>query len=171
VTVEKQHKMYGVLMIVVVVLLLAAQYLLQFTLRQASEQLVSIQTSLSSEKTMLDSQRSLSERFKSFEILASRHGGSERLFPVSPIELYTAVSDVLDDYTIDFTSSSSNLTVRPGENFTLSISFNGHYYNIMKALAALRESNYIMRINELRLTAEGGGNVRGSMNIVSTAQS
>jgi hypothetical protein len=170
VTAEKQQKMYGILMIAVVILLLAAQYILQYTLRQASEQLVSIRTSLSSEHSMVNSQRSLSERLKSFEVLASGQGGSERLFPENPRELFTAVGNVLQDYSVEFTQSSSNLAVKPGENFTLSISFNGQYYNVMKALAAIRENNYIMRINELRLNADGGGLVKGSMSIVSTAQ-
>ncbi|MDR1137124.1 MAG: hypothetical protein LBK91_02265 [Synergistaceae bacterium] len=169
-TAEKQHKMYGVLMFVVVLLLLAAQYVLQYTLQQASEQLVSIRTSLSSEHSMLNSQRSLSERFKSFEILASNQGGSDRQFPENPREFFTALGNVMSDYSISFSSSSTNLTVKPGENFTLSISLNGQYYNVMKALAAIRESNYIMRINELRLSAEGGGSIQGTMNIVSTAQ-
>jgi hypothetical protein len=171
VTAEKQHKMYGILMCVVVVLLLAAQYILQTTLKQASEQLVSIKTSLSSENGMVISQRSLSERLKSFEILASGQGGSDRLFPANPRELFAAVGSVLQGYSVDFTNSSSNLTVKPGENFTLSITFNGQYYNIMKALAAIRENNYIMRINELKLNAEGNGLTKGTMNIISTAQS
>jgi hypothetical protein len=171
VTAEKQHKMYGVLMVAVVILLLAAQYILQRTLQQASEELISIKTSLSSEQSMLSSQRSLSERLKSFEVLASGYGGSERLFPENPRELFAAVGGVLQDYSVEFTQSSSNLTVKPGENFTLAISFNGQYYNVMKALAAIRENNYIMRINELRLNAESSGAVRGSMNIVSTARS
>jgi hypothetical protein len=171
VTAEKQHKMYGILICAVVILLLAAQYILQRTLQQASEELISIRTSLSSEESMLNSQRSLSDRLKSFEVLASGQGGSERLFPANPRELFAAVGRVLQDYSVEFTQSSSNLTVKPGENFTLSISFSGQYYNVMKALAAIRENNYIMRINELRLNAEGGGLVRGSMNIVSTAQS
>jgi hypothetical protein len=171
VTAEKQHKMYGILMFVVVVLLLAAQYLLQHTLRQASEQLVSIQTSLSSERGKVNSQRSLSERLKSFEVLASGHGVSERLFPENPREFYDAVISVLDDYSVEQVQRSSSLTVQPGENFTLSIDFNGQYYNVMKALAALRENKYVMRINELKISADGGGLVKGTMSIISTARS
>jgi hypothetical protein len=156
-------------MFVVVILLLAAQYILQLGLQQASEQMISIRTSLSTESGMLNSQRSLSEKLKSFEVLASGQGGAERLFPANPRELFAAVGSVLQEYNIDFTNSSSNLTVKPGENFTLSIGFSGQYYNFMKALAAIRESSYVMRISELRLEAQNEG-VKGSMSIVSTAQ-
>jgi hypothetical protein len=93
------------------------------------------------------------------------------MFPANPLELFTTVGSVLQDYSVDFTNSTSNLTVKPGENFTLSINIlSGQYYNLMKALAAIRENNYIMRINELRLNADGGGLVKGSMSIISTAQ-
>ena len=169
-TAEKQGKAYGVLMFFVVVLLLAAQGGLQYIFRQSSEELVSLSTSLASDKRNLTSQRSLSDRYKSFQALAQGYTGTDRQFPINRRELFTALSDVLRDYSIEFTNSSPNAGVQPGAAFTLTIAFSGEYYKVMKALAAIRESGYIMRISEIRLKAVGSGNVSGTMSIVSTAQ-
>jgi hypothetical protein len=157
-------------MFFVVVLLLAAQFVLQYTLRQASDELVSVKTSLSSDERTLNSQRSLNERYKTFQQIVAGQAGTDRKFPVNGRELHEAVSSVLSDYSIEFDSNTSNVGVQPGAAFTLQITFSGQYYNVIKALAAIRESSYIMRMSELNLTAEGGGAVRGTMSIVSTAQ-
>jgi hypothetical protein len=168
---EKQQRAYGILMFFVVVLLLGAQFILQYTLRQASDELVSVKTSLSSEEGTLTAQRSLNDRYKIFQQNISGQAGTDRKFPVNGIELYTAVSKVLTDYDIEFNQGSSTAGVQPGANFTLQITIiKGQYYNVIKALAAIRESSYIMRISQLSLQAEGAGAVRGTMNIVSTAQ-
>jgi hypothetical protein len=170
VTLEKQHKAYGLLMFFVAVLLLGAQFVLQYTLRQANDELVSVKTSLSSDERTLSEQRSLNDRYKTFQQIVSGHTGTDRKFPANGRELYTALDNVLRDYDIEFTNSSPNAGVQPGAGFTLQISFSGRYYNVIKALAAIRESSYIMRISQLNLSADGSGIVRGSMNIVSTAQ-
>ncbi|MDR1651034.1 MAG: hypothetical protein LBR87_04540 [Synergistaceae bacterium] len=170
-TPEKQQKMYGVLMFFSVVLLLAAQFVLQHTLRGASEQLISLQSSLAQDQKQLGAQRSLSERYAVFERLATGQGGTERQFPLNGRELFTALAAVLTNYQIEFTNTSPNREVQPGGNFVLTIRFKGPYYNVIKALAAIRESHYIMRMSELRLNAVGGGVVEGNMSIVSTAQS
>jgi hypothetical protein len=153
-----------------VVLLLGAQFVLQYTLRQASDELVSVKTSLSSDERTLNAQRSLNERYKTFQQVVSGHTGTDRKFPIDGIELYTALSNVLTLYDIEFTSGTSTAGVQPGAGFTLRITFSGQYYNVIKALAAIRESSYIMRMSELNITANGAGSVSGTMNIVSTAQ-
>jgi hypothetical protein len=158
-------------MFLVVVLLLGAQFVLQYTLRQASDELISVKTSLSSDERTLNAQRSLNDRYKNFQQIVSGQAGTDRKFPVNGHELYTAVSKVLTDYGIDFSNSTSNIEVQPGATFTLQITIlSGQYYNVIKALAAIRESGYIMRISQLSLTAEGTGVVKGRMSIVSTAQ-
>jgi hypothetical protein len=169
-TSEKQTKAYGALMVVVAILLLGAQFGLQFIFRQSSDELVSTRTSLENDKRTLNNQRSLSERFESFRNLTLGQSGTDRQFPLSGIELYTALSNVLRDYQIDFSNATPNTGVQPGAPFTLQIRFNGPYYNVIKALASIRESSYIMRISNLTINAEGGGNVSGTMNIVSTAR-
>jgi hypothetical protein len=167
---EKQHKAYGILMFFAVVLLLGAQFVLQYTLRQSSDELVSTNTSLSSDERTLNAQRSLNERYNTFQRIVSGQAGTDRKFPIDGHELYTALSNVLHDYTIEFTNSSPNAGVQPGASFTLQITFSGQYYNVIKALAAIRESGYIMRISQLNIEAQGAGVVSGTMNIVSTAQ-
>jgi hypothetical protein len=167
---EKQQRAYGILMFFAVVLLLGAQYVLQYTLRQASDELVNVKTELASDDSTLNAQRSLNERYKTFQQIVSGHAGTDRKFPVNGRELFTALSNVLQVYDIEFTSNSTTAGVQPGGSFTLQIAFNGQYYNVIKALAAIRESSYIMRISQLNLGAEGSGIVRGTMSIVSTAQ-
>jgi hypothetical protein len=167
---EKQHRAYGILMFFAVVLLLGAQYVLQYTLRQASDELVSAKTTLSSDERTLNAQRSLNERYKTFQQIVAGQAGTDRKFPVNGRELFTALSNVLQVYNIEFTNSSPNAEVQPGAGFTLQITLSGQYYNVIKALAAIRESSYIMRISQLNLRADGNGVVRGTMSIVSTAQ-
>jgi hypothetical protein len=169
-TSEKQTKAYGALMVLVVILMLGAQFGLQFIFRQSSDELVSLRTSVESDKRALTNQQSLSSRFESFRTLALGQSGSDRQFPISGIELYTALSNVLRDYQIDFSNATPNSGVQPGASFTLQIRFSGPYYNVIKALASIRDSNYIMRISNLTINAEGGGNVSGTMNVVSTAR-
>ena len=158
------------MMFFVVMLLLGAQFVLQYTLRQSSDELISVKTSLSSDERTLNAQRSLNERYKTFQQIVTGHAGTDRKFPVSGSELYTALANVLRDYNIEFTTSGSTAGVQPGAGFTMTITFSGQYYNVIKALAAIRESSYIMRMSDLNLTALCGGVVSGRMNIVSTAQ-
>ena len=83
--------------------------------------------------------------------------------------LFQALNSVMQDYNIEFVNAGSTVGVQPGANFTLQIRFSGRYYNLMKALAAIRESGFIMRISELNVNAEGNGIVNGTMSIISTA--
>ena len=168
-TADKQGKAYGVLIFFVVVLLLGAQFGLQYMFKQSSEELVSLQYTLSNEKNQLNSQTSLSARYDIFQELAEGHAGTERQFPVNGALLFQALNDVMSDYNIDFVNAGTTVGVLPGATFTLQIRFSGQYYNLIKALAAIRESGFIMRISELNVSAEGDGAVNGTMSIISTA--
>ena len=154
-TPEKQNKAYGILIFFVVVLLLGAQFGLQYMFKQSSEELVSVQESLETDKRQLNSQMSLSSRYDIFQDLAQGHSGNERQFPMNGALLFQALNAVMMDYNIDFVNAGSTVGVLPGANFTLQIRFSGQYYNLVKALAAIRESGFIMRISELNVTAEG----------------
>lgn len=169
-TPEKQRRAYGLLIFFAVALLLGAQFALRYTLERARDELVSAKTPLSSEDRTMSARRSLNDRYKLFQQVVSGHAGTDRKFPVNGRELYTALDEVLRVYDIDFTNSSPNAGVQPGAGFTLQITFSGRYYDVMKALAAIRESGYLMRISELKLAADGAGGVRGTMNIVSVAR-
>ena len=70
-TPEKQQRAYGLLMFFVVMLLLGAQFVLHYTLRQSSDELISVKTSLSSDERTLNAQRSLNERYKTFQQIVS----------------------------------------------------------------------------------------------------
>ena len=168
-TSEKQGKAYGVLIFFVVVLLLGAQFGLQYMFRRSSEELVSLQSSVEDDRNRLNSQMSLSSRYDAFQELVRGHTGIERQFPVDGAVLFQALNSVMRDYNIDFVNAGSTVGVQPGANFTLQIRFSGQYYNLMKALAAIRESGFIMRISELNVSAEGRGAVNGTMSIISTA--
>ena len=168
-TPEKQGRAYGVLIFFVVVLLLGAQYGLQYMFKLSSEENVSVQSSLSNDKGQLDSQMSLSSRYDAFQELTQGHSGADRQFPMNGALLFQALNSVMKDYNIDFVNAGSTVGVKPGANFTLQIKFSGQYYNLMKALAAIRESGFIMRISELNVNAEGDGAVEGTMSIISTA--
>ena len=168
-TAEKQSKAYGILIFFVVILLLGAQYGLQYMFKQSSEELVSLQQTLENDKRQLDSQVSLSSRYDIFQELAQGHAGAERQFPVNGALLFQALNSVMQNYNIDFVNTTSTVGVQPGADFTLQISFSGQYYNVMKALAAIRESGFIMRISELNLSAQGNGLVSGTISIISTA--
>jgi hypothetical protein len=169
-TPEKQSKLQGILVFFTVVLLLAGQFILQRTLRDASEQLVSVSTSLTAERRTMASRSSLLDRYNSFSLIAASQGGMGKQFPVNASEFYTALDKVLKDNGVDFTQSNPNQGDTPdGGNFTLAVNFNGPYYNVIKALAALRESQYFMKISDLRIGAAAEGSVTGSMSIVSNA--
>jgi hypothetical protein len=168
-TSEKQGKAYGVLIFFVVVLLLAAQFGLQYMFKMSSEELVFVQSSLSNDQRQLDTQMTLSSRYDIFHELAQGQVGADRQFPVNGAVLFQALNSVMTDYHIDFVNAGSTVGVQPGATFTLQIRFSGQYYDLIKALAAIRESGFIMRLSELNVNAEGDGIVNGTMSIISTA--
>ena len=168
-TPEKQSKAYAVLIFFVVLLLLGAQFGLQYMFRQSSEELVAMQTSLENSKRELNSQMSLSSRYDEFQALVLGQTSTERQFPVNGALLFQALNAVMMNYNIEFVNAGTTVGVLPGATFTLQIRFSGQYYNLIKALAAIRESGFIMRISEFNVNAEGNGTVSGTMSIISTA--
>jgi hypothetical protein len=92
-------------------------------------------------------------------------------YPSNPRELYTMVDNVLKANSIEFTNNSSSSETIPGGEITLQINFSGPYYGLMKALAAFRDSQYIMRLGDFNLTGLDDGMVTGTMTILSMAKS
>jgi hypothetical protein len=158
-------------MFVVVILLLVAQFVLQRTLRSAGEELASVSANLTTESRVADSRRQLVERYKSFESLALNYSRSERVFPVNSRELFTALDTVLKSNSVEYSNTTSSSQTAPGGKLELRITFNGPYYGLMKALAAMRESGYVMRVSNLSIRAEDNGRVSGSMSIISSVRS
>jgi hypothetical protein len=169
-TTEKQQKTYVALMVVVVILLLGAQFGLQYMFRQASAELVSVTNSLAAENKTFQSRRSLSERYKAFQEKMLGQSGSDRQFPLSGIDLFAALNNIFRDYSIESVNKSTTTGTQPGQPFTLQIEFKGQYYNLIKALAAARESGILMRVSALSVEAQGDGNVKGTMSIISTSR-
>ena len=168
-TADKQSKAYGVLIFFVVILLLGSQFGLQHMFKQSSAELSSFQQSLARDRNQLNSRMSLSERYDAFQARANEHAGADRQFPVNGAELFRALNSVMQSYNIEFFNNSTTAGVQPGAPFILQISFSGRYYNLMKALAAIRESGFIMRIEEINLSADGDETVSGTMSIRSIA--
>jgi len=168
-TAEKQRKAYGILILFIVVLLLAVQYGLLYMLRQSGRELVSLQSALAYDRGQLDSQIALSSGYDAFRGIVSEHTDAGRRFPANGALLFQALNSVMNDYNIDFVNVGSTARGQYDSDFTLQIRFSGQYYDLIKALAAIRESEFIMRLSELNVSAEGSGAVSGIMSIISLA--
>jgi hypothetical protein len=168
---QKQHMFYGVLVTLTVLLLLLAQYLLMDTFKSAAAQLASTRVDLTDVKRVADGRRAMVEKYKTFELAASNPNRPEQLYPVNALELYSVIDKALKDNSIEHTNKSSSSATTPGGIFQLDITFNGPYYAIMKALADIRASEYVMRVSDFNITAQTEGRVTGTMTILSRAQS
>ncbi|MDL2263027.1 hypothetical protein LJC31_00080 [Synergistaceae bacterium OttesenSCG-928-I11] len=169
-TTEKQKKTYVFLLSIVVVLLLAAQFFLQHTFENTSAELARTSGNLEALKKTADARYALLDKYKSFESLAAAPGKSTRAFPENALELFAVVDRAMKDNRLEHTNRSSSSGTEPGGVLQLQIAFSGPYYGVMKALATLRESEYVMRISDFRITAESDGKVSGSMTILSNAK-
>lgn len=168
-TTEKQKKTYAVLLSIVVVLLLAAQFFLQRTFETTGAELARVSGNLEALKKTSDARYVLLEKYKSFESQTAASGESARVFPENALELFAVVDRAMKDNFLEHTNRSSS-GAEPGGVLQLQIAFSGPYYGVMKALAALRESEYVMRISEFRITAGTDGKVSGSMTVLSHAK-
>jgi hypothetical protein len=170
-TAEKQKKTYIFLLSLIVILLLAAQFFLQYTFKNTSAELARRRGSLDALKKTADARYALLDKFKSLEALAATPGNATRSFPENALELFAVVDRTMKDNGLEHTNRSpSSGTEELGGVLQLQISFSGPYYGVLKALAALRECEYVMRISDFRITAGAGGKVSGSMTILSSAR-
>lgn len=170
-TSDRQKKNYAILTAVIVVLLLACQFWIQKTYNEDKMELARLNGEVQSEKKTVESRHNLLEKYKLFETLASGTGRAKQVYPENALELFSVVDRALKDNNIEHTNRSSSSETAPGGVLQLQLSFNGQYYGILKALAALRESEYVMRVSDFKVSAGDGGRVSGSMTILSTARS
>lgn len=166
----RHKKIYGMLLCIAAVLLIAAQALLSFRFEQMSDEIRDASRSLEAAKTRVSTRHGLLEHYKKFEALADAHGASYGLFPENALELFTVVDKAMKENHVEHTNRSSTSGAEPGGVLQLQISFSGSYYGVLSALAALRDSRYVMRITDLRITAEDDGKVSGAMTIMSAAK-
>jgi hypothetical protein len=168
---QKQQRLYGILVAITVVLLLVAQFLLQYALKGTSRELVAAKDNLLMLRQSINSKTSLVEKYKQFEIVVSNPNAPERGYPQNGSELYAILDKSLGDNGVDHSNTSPTSGTPPGGELRLQITFNGSYYSVLKALAAMRESPIVMRISAFRIDATNEGQVSGTMTVLSTAKS
>lgn len=167
---ESQKRTYILLLAAVAIIMIAAQYLLTRELETASEDLKQETRQLETIHMRNDDRRKLLERYKEFSSLVSPEGRQAKIFPTSALELFTILDAAMKENHIEHTNRSGSGGSEPGSAIRLQISFSGTHYGFLKALAALRESNYIMRISDIRLNADSGEKISGTMTVTSTAR-
>lgn len=170
-TSEKQKRGYTLLAGIVVILLLAGQFWLQKEFDKSSGELERLQNELATQRKTVESRSALLEKYKFFEVLAIGPNQPERVYPENALELFAVVDKALKDNNLEHTNKNQSIDTAPGGTLQLQISFTGPYYGVLKALATLRESEYVMRVSDFKLSAEENSRVSGSMTILSTAKS
>jgi hypothetical protein len=168
---QKQQRLYTALISITVILLLVAQFLLLYTFKTVNEELTVVKNQLEQQKRTQEERFSLVQNYQSFEIAASSPGRQDASFPASELELYTMVEGVLTANSLEHTNRPSSGSAEPGGELRLAITFNGTYYDILKTLAAFRDTQYVIRVADFNITGQDNGLASGSMVILSRARS
>ena len=169
---ERMRKILSFLAFIMLVLLAAAQYYLQQQLIAVSAQL---QSTRSSAKELSRNSESRALAVSAYKALTGDAPGELYQRPENAVQFYGTVDEVLRQYGL----VHSGITPQPGTDpleLGLSVEFSGPYYGFLKAMAALRQSPYLMKTTTLTLTyyvakgkdsLPGEGNITGKMTIVS----
>lgn len=169
---DRMRKILTFLAFVLLVVLVAAQYFLQQELIAVSTQL---QSTRSSAKELTRTSESRALAVSAYKALTGDAPGELYQRPENAVQFYGTVDEVLRQYGL----VHSGITPQPGTDpleLGLSVEFSGPYYGFLKAMAALRQSPYLMKITTLTLTyytgkgkdsLPGEGNITGKMTIVS----
>ena len=169
---ERMRKILSFLAFIMLVLLAAAQYYLQQQLIAVSAQL---QSTRSSAKELSRTSESRALAVSAYKALTGDAPGELYQRPENAVQFYSTVDEVLRQYGL----VHSGITPQPGTDpleLGLSVEFSGPYYGFLKAMAALRQSPYLMKTTTLTLTyyvakgkdsLPGEGNITGKMTIVS----
>jgi hypothetical protein len=145
--------------------------MLLYTFKSVNAELVSVSGQLVEQTRVLEERKGLNQDYKNFEEKAPNMEKLKTSYPSNPRELYTMVDNVLKANSIEYTNNSSSRDTVPGGEIILQINFTGPYYGLMKALAAFRDSQYIMRVGDFNVTGTDDGMVTGTMTILSMAKS
>ena len=161
-------RMYGMMATIVVILLILTQVILLRTFSAKSYEASLVRDGVVSTKVQIEAKAKLLSEYKSLKGTARK----EKVKPESAFALYSVVDKALSDNSIEHTNRSSTVGA-PDQSGALQIQvdFNGSYYSLLKALAALRDSGCLMRISSFNINGEDGGKVSGSMTVVSTVKS
>lgn len=166
---KKQHR-YALIAIcaVVILLLVAAQIWLEREYELAVGNVERANVTLDMVKAKADARRMLLERYKDFDAMISAGSHKLPVYPSTALELFTEVDEAMKRYHVEHTNRSSSGGSNKGSTIQLQISFSGSYYGVLNALAALRDSSYMMKISDLMIKADDGGKVSGTMTIISS---
>ena len=169
---ERMRKILTFLAFILLVVLVVAQYFLQQELIAVNTQL---QSTRSSAKELSRTSESRALAVSAYKALTGDAPGELYQRPENAVQFYSTVDEVLRQYGL----VHSGITPQPGTDpleLGLSVEFSGPYYGFLKAMAALRQSPYLMKTTTLTLTyyvakgkdsLPGEGNITGKMTIVS----
>ena len=169
---ERMRKILTFLAFILLVVLVVAQYFLQQELIAVNTQL---QSTRSSAKELSRTSESRALAVSAYKALTGDAPGELYQRPENAVQFYSTVDEVLRQYGL----VHSGITPQPGKDpleLGLSVEFSGPYYGFLKAMAALRQSPYLMKTTTLTLTyyvakgkdsLPGEGNITGKMTIVS----
>lgn len=171
---DRMKKILGFIGFVLLLVLVVAQYLLQQEIVSISGQLHETRSSGNTLKTTSES-RALA--VSAYKALTGDAPGELYQRPEDAVQFYSTVDEVLRQYGLVHSGISPQQGSDPLE-LGLSVEFSGPYYGFLKAMAALRQSPYLMKTTTLTLTfykkgsetkepLTGGGNITGKMTIVS----
>lgn len=163
----KHRRAYIFIAALFLIALLAGQYLLSNKFKASLDDAEMMRIALEENKGRTNARRQLLEKYRTFESTISSQGIARKIFPANPLELFTEIDTSMKKFHVEHTNRSGSSGSTPGSSLQLQISFSGTYYGVMQALAALRESVYIMRVADFQLAAEDRGRVSGAMSIIS----
>lgn len=164
---ERQKKMYGVLAALVVVVFLGVQFALYSTFKKTSDELGAVTGNVATLEKTVQGQVALLGEYKVLEELVP----SSRERPMNALELYSEVDRALNNSAVDHTNRSSSSGEGPGGLLEIQVDFNGPYYGLLKALASMRASKYLMKVSTFNLQGIAGGKISGSITVLSQANS
>lgn len=168
---QKQQRAYVLLGFVTVMLLLAAQFLSQQTLRAVSSELSSVKGNLDTMRRNVQSRSNLVLKYKELENSMLSSGRDNYIYPENANALHSVVNNVFASHGIDQTNASSSSNTVPGGILELRLTFTGPYYGVLKTLGGIRESQHLMKISDLSINSDTDTVVKGTVTILSIAKS
>jgi hypothetical protein len=155
-----------------VILLVLAQFLLLSTLKKVTNDLVSVKRDIVNKNKTLNDRNVLMSGYTKFMESLQLPGNRDAIFPATELELYNMIENIMISRSIEHTNSSaSGGNNAPGSELRLRITFNGSYYNILKLLAELRATPFVIRVADFSVSGQNDGKISGTLTIISRIRS
>lgn len=162
--VRRRNRLYMGLFLISLMLLLGIQFVLTRAYREAANELAHLSGAVENLRSGVTGRQSLVEEYRVFE----DDRRVERTFPSGAAELQTAIDGVLEECGVEHTNRPEAVPSVNGEGgVEFRVVFDGPYYSVVKALAALRESRFAMRVAKLKIHAGSQDRVTGAMTVLS----